>query len=435
MKLLNSMMARFVKVGQLTIIDVDGNKHVHGPGGHPEATIELTDRALYKTLFLNPELRAGEAYMDGTLICHGGIRNLLEVFAHNRDGLRGHPVQKALKGYLKKIRRWHQRNKTSASRKNVQHHYDLSNDFYRLFLDEDLQYSCAYWPSLDISLEEAQRLKKAHIAAKLNITPETGPGMKVLDIGCGWGGMAIYLAQTFGCEVVGVTLSDEQLALGHERVKTLGLEGKVDLRLQDYRTLTESFDRVVSVGMFEHVGIAHYLEYFSKIRDLLTDDGCALIHSIGRKGGPGTTGAWIRKYIFPGGYSPALSETFAEIEKAGLWVTDTEILRLHYAETLLEWDKRFQANRDKVIEMFDEKFARMWEFYLIVSEFSFRHGKHMNFQIQLAKDVNALPISRDYMRNTELKISTPKKAAVKKTAPKKTAPKKTAAKKTAKPKR
>ena len=405
MKLLNSMMAQFVKVGQLTIIDADGNEHVHGPGGHPEATIRITDKALYKSLFLNPELRAGEAYMDGTLICEDGIRSLLEVFAYNRQGLRGHPLQKALKGYLKKIRRWHQRNKTSASKKNVQHHYDLSNDFYRLFLDEDLQYSCAYWPSLDISLEEAQRLKKAHIAAKLNIKS----GMNILDIGCGWGGMAIYLAQTFDCSVVGVTLSDEQLALGRARVKELGLEGKVDLRLQDYRDLTEPFDRVVSVGMFEHVGIAHYQEYFSKIRDLLTDDGAALIHSIGRKGGPGTTGAWIRKYIFPGGYSPALSETFAEIEKAGLWVTDTEILRLHYAETLLEWDKRFQANKDKVIEMFDEKFARMWEFYLIVSEFSFRHGKHMNFQIQLAKDVNALPIARDYMRETELAITAPKK--------------------------
>ena len=407
MKLLNSMMAQFVKVGQLTIIDADGNEHVHGPGGHPEATIRITDKALYKSLFLNPELRAGEAYMDGTLICEDGIRSLLEVFAYNRQGLRGHPLQKALKGYLKKIRRWHQRNKTSASKKNVQHHYDLSNDFYRLFLDEDLQYSCAYWPSLDISLEEAQRLKKAHIAAKLNIKS----GMNILDIGCGWGGMAIYLAQTFDCSVVGVTLSDEQLALGRARVKELGLEGKVDLRLQDYRDLTEPFDRVVSVGMFEHVGIAHYQEYFSKIRDLLTDDGAALIHSIGRKGGPGTTGAWIRKYIFPGGYSPALSETFAEIEKAGLWVTDTEILRLHYAETLLEWDKRFQANKDKVIEMFDEKFARMWEFYLIVSEFSFRHGKHMNFQIQLAKDVNALPIARDYMRETELAITAPKKPA------------------------
>ena len=402
MKLLNKMMTRFVKVGQLTIIDVDGNRHVHGPGGEPSATLRLTDKKLYRSLFFNPELKAGEAYMDGTLICEeGGIRGLLNVFAHNRDGLRGHPLQKALKGWLKKIRKWHQRNKTSASRKNVQHHYDLSNEFYRLFLDEDLQYSCAYWPSLDITLEEAQRLKKAHIAAKLDLKP----GMKVLDIGCGWGGMAIYLAQNYDVEVVGVTLSDEQLALGKERVKTLGLEDKVDLRLQDYRHVPETFDRIVSVGMFEHVGVAHYLEYFSKIKELLTDEGAALVHSIGRKGGPGTTGAWIRKYIFPGGYSPALSETFAEIEKAGLWVTDCEILRLHYAETLKVWDERFQANRDKVADMFDERFCRMWEFYLVISELSFRLGKHMNFQIQLSKSVNALPMTRDYMIEAERKLS------------------------------
>ena len=402
MKLLNSMMAQFVKVGQLTIIDADGNEHVHGPGGQPSATIRITDKKLYKTLFLNPELKAGEAYMDGTLVCEGnGIRDLLEVFAHNRGGLRNQPLQKALKGYLKKIRRWHQRNKTSASRKNVQHHYDLSNDFYKLFLDEDMQYSCAYWPSLDITLEEAQEAKKAHIAAKLALEP----GMTVLDIGCGWGGMAIYLAKHCGVKVVGVTLSDEQHALGVQRVNDEGLEGQVDIRLQDYRHVPETYDRIVSVGMFEHVGIAHYLEYFSKIRDLLKDDGSALVHSIGRKGGPGTTGAWIRKYIFPGGYSPALSETYAEIEKAGLWVTDMEILRLHYAETLLKWDNRFQANRVEAAEMFDEKFCRMWEFYLIVSEFSFRHGKHMNFQIQLSKDVNALPITRDYMIDAERKLS------------------------------
>ena len=402
MKLLNKMMARFVQQGQLTIIDADGHQHVHGPGGEPSATIRLTDKALYRSLFLNPELKAGEAYMDGTLICEeGGIRGLLDVFAHNREGLRGQPMQKALKKWLKKIRKWHQRNKTSASRKNVQHHYDLSNEFYKLFLDDDMQYSCAYWPSLDITLEEAQRLKKAHIAAKLHLKP----GMKVLDIGCGWGGMAIYLAQNYDVEVVGVTLSDEQLALGHERVKKLGLEGKVDLRLQDYRHVPETFDRIVSVGMFEHVGVAHYLEYFSKIKELLTADGAALVHSIGRKGGPGTTGAWIRKYIFPGGYSPALSETFAEIEKAGLWVTDCEILRLHYAETLKVWEERFQANREKVAEMFDERFCRMWEFYLVISELSFRLGKHMNFQIQLAKSVDSLPISRDYMVDGERKLS------------------------------
>jgi len=402
MKLLNSMMTQFVKIGQLTIIDADGGTHVHGPGGEPSATIRLTDKKLYRELFLNPELKAGEAYMDGRLICEeGGIRGLLDVFAHNREGLRGHPLQKALKKWLKKIRKWHQRNKTTASRKNVQHHYDLSNEFYRLFLDEDLQYSCAYWPSLGITLEEAQRLKKAHIAAKLHLKP----GMKVLDIGCGWGGMAIYLAQNYDVEVVGVTLSDEQLALGRERVKKLGLEGKVDLRLQDYRHVPETFDRIVSVGMFEHVGVAHYLEYFSKIKELLTEDGAALVHSIGRKGGPGTTGAWIRKYIFPGGYSPALSETFAEIEKAGLWVTDCEILRLHYAETLKVWEERFQANREKVAEMFDERFCRMWEFYLVISELSFRLGKHMNFQIQLAKSVDSLPISRDYMVDGERKLS------------------------------
>ena len=401
MKLLNSMMAGFVKVGQLTIVDADGGEHVHGPGGEPNATIRLHDKKLYRTLFLNPELRAGEAYMDGTLTVDGSIRDLLEVFAYNRDGLRKHPAQKVLKGWLKKIRRYHQRNKTSASRKNVQHHYDLSNEFYRLFLDEDLQYSCGYWPRKGMTLEQAQLEKKAHIAAKLNLKA----GDRVLDIGCGWGGMAIYLAQNYDVKVVGVTLSDEQHALGVERVKALGLEDKVDIRLQDYRHVEGPFNAVVSVGMFEHVGIAHYQEYFSKIRDVLTDDGCALIHSIGRKGGPGTTGAWIRKYIFPGGYSPALSETFVEIEKSGLWMTDCEILRLHYAETLLEWDNRFQANREKAVEMFDEKFARMWEFYLIVSEFSFRHGKHMNFQIQLSKEVTALPMARDYMVEGERNLN------------------------------
>lgn len=401
MNLLNTMLARIIKTGTLIITDADGNLHQHGSGEAPIAKVKLKDRSLYRKLFLNPELYAGEAYMDGTLeIEDGGIRGLLEIFALNRTALRSHPLQKILKGWLKRIRKWHQRNPAAASRKNVQHHYDLSNEFYKLFLDENMQYSCGYWPREDISLEEAQSLKMAHIAAKLHLKP----GMRVLDIGCGWGGLSIYIAQNFECEVVGVTLSDEQLALGRARVKQAGLEDKVSLRLQDYRHVQETFDAVVSVGMFEHVGVAHYQEYFSAIKDRLTDDGCALVHSIGRKGGPGTTGAWIRKYIFPGGYSPALSETFAEIEKAGLWVTDCEILRLHYAHTLLEWEKRFQANRVKVAEMFDEAFCRMWEFYLIVSEFSFRHGKHMNFQIQLSKTVDALPLARDYMLETERKL-------------------------------
>ena len=391
MSLLNKMLTGFVSFGQMTVVHPDGKREDFGPGqdGAPKVVLKIHDKSLYRKLALRPELYAGEAYMDGTLTFEDGtsIRDLLKLFKLNSKGLRKQPWQKFLKKWLKKIRRFHQRNKTTASRKNVQHHYDLSNDFYKLFLDEDLQYSCAYWPTLDMTLEEAQLAKKAHIAAKLNLKP----GMKVLDIGCGWGGMAIYIAKNFDCQVVGVTLSDEQHAKGQERVKAEGLEGKVDIRIQDYRHIDEKFDAIVSVGMFEHVGIAHYLEYFEKIRDLLTDEGAALVHSIGRKGGPGTTGAWIRKYIFPGGYSPALSETFAEIEKAKLWVTDCEILRIHYAETLKEWEKRFQANRDKVAEMFDERFCRMWEFYLVVSEYSFRYGNHMNFQIQLSKERNALP--------------------------------------------
>ncbi len=404
MKLLSKMMTRFVQVGQLKIIDAEGEEHVFGPGGDgtPHAVAKIHDAALYNSLFVNPELKAGEAYMDGTLTMEEGytIRDFLNVFALNRDALRTQPIQKALKTSLKKVRRFHQRNKVTKSRENVQHHYDLSNDFYKLFLDKDMQYSCGYWPRKDITLEEAQELKKAHIASKLNLKK----GMRVLDIGCGWGGMAMYIAENYDCEVVGVTLSDEQHALGRERLKQRGLTDKVDIRLQDYRHVEEKFDAVVSVGMFEHVGIAHYREYFGKIRELLTDDGCALVHSIGRKGGPGTTGAWIRKYIFPGGYSPALSETLAEIEKEKLWVTDIEIWRLHYAETLLEWDNRFQKNRKKAAEMFDERFCRMWEFYLIVSEIAFRHGKHMNFQIQLAKNVDALPVARDYMHKAESKL-------------------------------
>ena len=391
-------MTRFVKVGQLTIIDAEGGEHVFGPGGEPSATIRLHDPKLYRSLFLNPELKAGEAYMDGTLTVDGGIRKLLEVFAYNRDGLRKQGHQKLLKSALKRVRRFHQHNIRANAARNVQHHYDLSNDFYRMWLSDDLNYSCAYWPEGVETLEEAQQAKMAHIAAKLRVEP----GMRVLDIGCGWGAMSHYLAEHCGAEVVGVTLSKEQLAVAKERAEAKGLA--CEFRLMDYRDVEETFDRVVSVGMFEHVGVKHYLEYFSKIRELMTDSGVALVHSIGRKGGPGTTGAWIRKYIFPGGYSPALSETFAEIEKAGLWVTDCEILRLHYAETLLAWDTNFQAVRERVVEMFDERFARMWEFYLIVSEFSFRHGKHMNFQIQLTKTVDALPVTRDYMVEREREL-------------------------------
>jgi cyclopropane-fatty-acyl-phospholipid synthase len=393
------MMSRFVKTGQLTIIDVDDKPHVFG--GHddgPVATIKLHDKKLYRSLFFNPELKAGEAYMDGTLtMVDCTIRDFLTVFAMNAQNLRGQGHQKKLRAFYKKIKRFHQKNLKSAARKNVEHHYDLSNDFYKLFLDDDMQYSCAYFSDPDMTLEQAQLAKKQHIAAKLNLEP----AQRVLDIGCGWGGMAIFLAEHCDVHVTGVTLSTQQHALAVERVKAKGLQDKVDIRLQDYRELEGPFDRIVSVGMFEHVGVPHYLEFFSKVSELMAEDGCALIHSIGRRGGPGSTAAWIRKYIFPGGYSPAVSETVAEIEKSGMWITDMEILRLHYGETCLEWERRFQNNRDKVASMMDERFCRMWEFYLIVSEFSFRYSKNMNFQIQLTKKVDALPITRDYMGEAE----------------------------------
>ena len=396
--LLDKVMTKFVSHGELTVILPDGNTTPYGPGGEPSAKIKINDPALPLQLVKNPELIAGEAYMDGRLeMVDCTIRDFLTVFAHNRDGLRKGPIRSKVKAWNKKIRRWHQRNPREASSENVKSHYDISNDLYRLFLDEDMQYSCAYWPTRDMTLEAAQLAKKQHIAAKLDLKA----GQRVLDIGCGWGGMAIHLAKHHGVKVVGVTLSEQQHSLARERVTKAGLDDLVDIRLQDYRDVEGPFDRVVSVGMFEHVGIGHFAEYLDAIRELMTDDGIALVHSIGRKGGPSTTGAWIRKYIFPGGYSPALSETFAEIEKAGLWVTDCEILRLHYAYTLAEWDKRCQAKKAEIIAMKDEAFFRMWEFYLAISELSFLHGKHMNFQIQLTKSVDSLPVTRDYMVDEE----------------------------------
>ncbi|MEL7488261.1 MAG: cyclopropane-fatty-acyl-phospholipid synthase family protein [Pseudomonadota bacterium] len=401
LRLLNAMLSRLVKRGSLVLIDAAGDRHDHGDGGEPKAVIRLHDAALYRGLFTNPELVAGEAYMDGTLTYEeGSIRDLLKVFHMNAQNLRGRPMRRALAGGLKKVRRFQQHNPVIKARENVAHHYDLSNDFYRLFLDEDLNYSCAYFEDDAQSLEGAQRAKQRHIAAKLRIEP----GMRVLDIGCGWGGMGLYLAEHLGAEVVGVTLSKEQQALANERAREKGLKDKVDFRLIDYRHVQEKFDRVVSIGMFEHVGVPHYREFFYKVQDVLEDDGLALLHAIGHRGPPNTTGPWIRKYIFPGGYSPSLSETFAEIEQTDLWVTDTEILRLHYAATLQEWHRRFQENRETVAEMFDERFCRMWEFYLSTSEFAFRHGGHYVFQIQLAKEVGAAPIKRDYMRKEEKRL-------------------------------
>ena len=401
MFLLDKLLASVIRIGSLTVIDANGQSHVYAGSAGPQVTIELKDKALHHKIFLNAELHVGEAYMNGSLIVkQGSIRDFLTIFALNSGSLRSHPLQKLVRGTMKKLKRFTQRNSQKSAGKNVRHHYDLSNEFYRMWLDQDMHYSCAYFASPEDTLEQAQQNKLRHIAAKLDLKP----GQRVLDIGCGWGGMALYLASIADVEVVGVTLSVEQHALANANAKQRGLDDRVKFELTDYRNVKGPFDRIVSVGMFEHVGIAHYQEYFRKISELLKPDGMALVHAIGRKGGPGQTGTWVRRYIFPGGYSPALSETFVAIEKSGLWVTDMEILRLHYAKTLNEWERRFQMHRPDVAKMMDERFCRMWEFYLIASELAFSHGKHMNFQIQLTNSVHAAPLTRDYMVDTERRL-------------------------------
>ncbi len=396
--LLDKLIARTIKRGSLTLVSADGDRRAHGDGAPPTVAMKISDPSYYAKILVNPELSIGEAYMDGALTFdEGSLADLLNLFHRNARNLRSAPGRAQAGALVRKLRRFQQFNPIGKAQENVAHHYDISNDFYRLFLDADLQYSCAYFEHDGQSLEDAQRAKLRHIAAKLRIEP----GMRVLDIGCGWGGMAIYLAEALGAHVTGVTLSREQCELAAARAAARGLTDCVDFRLMDYRETAESFDRIVSVGMFEHVGAPHYREFFHKIRDLLHDDGLALIHTIGSKGRPGVTGPWIRKYIFPGGYAPALSEVMAAIETTGLWVSDVEVLRLHYADTLREWGRRFAANRDQARAMFDERFCRMWEFYLTTAEFSFREGGQLNFQIQIAKSHQSAPIRRDYMAAAE----------------------------------
>jgi cyclopropane-fatty-acyl-phospholipid synthase len=291
-----------------------------------------------------------------------------------------------------------QANGLRRSRRNVAHHYDLSGKLYDLFLDKDRQYSCAYFTNNNKTLDEAQHDKKRHLAAKLLLTK---PGLKVLDIGSGWGGLGLYLARVCQADVTGVTLSAEQLKVSNDRAKAEGLAERARFHLRDYREEQGRYDRIVSVGMFEHVGAGNYRAFFRKMKELLKDDGVAVLHSIGRMSPPGSTNPWLRKYIFPGGYTPALSETFAAIEQEGLWITDVEILRLHYADTLKEWRRRFQENRAEVARLYDERFCRMWEFYLAGCEVAFRRMDQMVFQIQIAKRQDAVPLTRDYMLDWE----------------------------------
>jgi cyclopropane-fatty-acyl-phospholipid synthase len=351
-----------------------------------------------RTIPIFPGLHLGEAYMDGGLSFEQGtIWDLFDIIGRNVEG-------KSLVGkglIASTVRAVRQRlttmNHRAAARRNVHHHYDLSPDLYRRFLDEDMQYSCAYFARPDMSLDEAQAAKKAHIAAKLRLSP----GLKVLDIGCGWGGLALHLAREHRVEVHGVTLAEEQLAVARARAAEAGLEDRVAFTLTDYRDVEGPYDRIVSVGMFEHVGPANYPVFFETVRRLLKPDGVALLHSIGRSDGPGPPQAWITKYIFPGGYIPALSEVVGPVERSRLIVTDVEILRMHYALTLAAWRERFRSQWDEIAEIYDERFCRMWEFYLAISELAFRYMGHMVFQMQLSRRIDSLPITRDYIHDAE----------------------------------
>ncbi|MGI2031084.1 class I SAM-dependent methyltransferase [Rhizobium panacihumi] len=396
---LSHMMKSFIRKGRLTVIDADGKRHLFSGTPGLEVTMRLTDPKLYKSLVFNPELAAGEAYMDGTMRFEEGstLQDFLTLFSVNRLSLGSYPLQKALRAIKMRFRKRQQSNRKGQAQQNVAHHYDLGNEFYKLFLDDNMLYSCAYFREEGETLEQAQRNKLRLLAAKLGLKP----GMKVLDIGCGWGDLALYLATLEDVQVLGVTLSKEQQALATERAQKAGLADRVKFELRDYRDVTEKFDRIVSVGMFEHVGVHHYDEFFQKINALMPDDGVMVLHSIGHMSPPGMASPWLRKYIFPGAYSPALSEVLEVVEQNSLWVTDLEFLRVHYATTLAHWNNRFQANRDKVIALYDERFARMWEFYLISAEMMFRTGSQMVFHMQLSRKRDAAPIVRDYITDKQ----------------------------------
>ncbi|MBM3950076.1 MAG: class I SAM-dependent methyltransferase [Rhodospirillales bacterium] len=395
MFLLSRLLTHLIRVGTLTVTDAGGGRHVFSGAPGPAVAIRLHDPALPRRLFFNPSLALGEAYTDGTLTIENGgsLYNLLDLLCLNVGRVGLHPFNRARIAIERLFRRFDQFNPITKARANVAHHYDLSGELYELFLDSDRQYSCAYFRTGGEDLETAQIDKKRHIAAKLLLKP----GQKVLDIGSGWGGLALHLAREHGVEVTGLTLSSEQLAYAEARARREGLANRVRFALRDYRDETGIYDRIVSVGMFEHVGVNHYRQFFAQIRDRLTPDGIALLHTIGRTQRPGRTDPWIRKYIFPGGYIPALSEIARAVEHTGIETTDVEILRLHYAETLRHWRRRFLANRARAAAIYDERFCRMWEFYLAISEVSFRHLDSVVFQVQMAKRRDAVPLVRDYL--------------------------------------
>jgi cyclopropane-fatty-acyl-phospholipid synthase len=394
--LLRRFLSKFIRRGSMTFTTASGTKFTCGDGtGEPVSAHFLTTRA-ERRVMMNPELALGEAYMDGEFVIEqGSVADALAVLMDQPEVLpRWAKLQWWMRYFARHIR---QLNLRGRSKNNVAHHYDLDGRLYSLFLDADKQYSCAYFETPETSLDDAQLAKKRHLAAKLL----AGPGKRVLDIGCGWGGLGLYLAEIAGSDVTGITLSSEQFGVANARAAEKNLSSSARFLLTDYRDVQGPFDRIVSVGMFEHVGVDFYATFFKRCAELLADDGVMLLHSIGRSEGPDSTNPWIAKYIFPGGYIPALSEVLPAIEHAGLLVCDIEILRLHYAETLKAWRERFMARRDEVVHLYDERFARMWEFYLAASEMSFRKQNLMNFQIQLTKRQRVVPMTRDYVPDAE----------------------------------
>jgi cyclopropane-fatty-acyl-phospholipid synthase len=400
-RILDRFLHSIVRQGHLIITYADGAKRTYGGGiGKPVHVRFNASKAEWLVAY-DPEFYLGHCYAEGMLdIVEGDMYDLLKTaFTGNPDGgLRFKPWMKLLAKIRYGFRFFRENNVTSRARKNVQHHYDLTGELYDLFLDADRQYSCAYFETPETDLEEAQLAKKRHIASKMVMNR---PGLSVLDIGCGWGGMGLYLARNLGAKVKGVTLSDEQLAIARKRARDGGLDGDIRFDLQDYRHVEEKFDRIVSVGMFEHVGRPYYDTYFKKAAQLLKKDGVMLMHTIGRVDVPTATNPFIDKYIFPGGYIPSMSEVMTSIERSGLTITDVEVLRLHYAETLKAWRERFMARREEAKKLYDEKFCRIWEFYLASSESAFRWQGLVVFQFQLAHDQQAVPLTRDYIQDAE----------------------------------
>lgn len=409
-RLLEKILARTVTRGTLTVIRSDRTSRSFGTPvpGYPEVTISLGDKRVARDILTDVRLGFGEAYMEGRILIESGdVMQLVALIRANNRWEEGRRIHKSF--FTRRLGNWvsyfrRSLNNPRRSQKNVAHHYDIGNEFYRLMLDtEHMQYSCAYWSRDNMTLAEAQEAKLAHIGAKLNLKP----GHRVLDIGCGWGGLAIFLAERLGVDVLGITLSTEQLALARERADRAGVADKVRFELIDYRDLArrgESFDRIVSVGMFEHVGVPQFELFFRACASMLVEDGVMLLHTIGRMGSPGRTDAFTDKWIFPGGYIPALSETLSASEKARLIATDVETLRLHYARTIREWYRRCMENREQIIALYDKRFFRLWTFYLAGAATVFESGGMCNYQIQYARDRNALPLTRGYLEDNEREL-------------------------------